>query len=94
MVTRPKIFLFLIPLVVLLFSLYPAHVTFFPGETGGDTAFAAPAGKLAGAPASLADLVDKLSPSVVNIRTTTIIKGRPGHPFGHRMPYPEIFRRG
>ena len=91
MVNRPKIFLFLIPLVVLLFSLYPAHFTFSPGEQGVDMAFAAPAGKLAGAPASLADLVDTLSPSVVNISTTTIIKGRPGHPFGHRMPFPRFF---
>jgi len=77
--------------VVLLFSIYPAHFPFSPKEPGVDMAFAAPAGKIGGAPASLADLVDKLSPSVVNISTTTIIKGRPGYPFGRRMPFPRFF---
>ena len=77
--------------VVLLFCLYPAHFSFFPKASGVDTAFAAPAAKIAGAPSSLADLVDTLSPSVVNISTTTIIKGRQGYPFGHRMPFPRFF---
>jgi serine protease Do len=77
--------------VVPLLSIYPAHVTFSPKEPGVDTAFAAPAGKIGGAPASLADLVDKLSPCVVNISTTTIIKGQPGHPFGRRMPFPRFY---
>ena len=90
MVNRPNI-LFTIIFVVLLLSVFPAHFSLSPKEQGVDMAFAAPAGKLAGAPVSLADLVDKLSPSVVNIRTTTIIKGRPGHPFGHRMPFPRFF---
>lgn len=91
MVNKPKIFFFMILFVVLLISLYPANFTFSLNEPGADMAFAAPAGKVAGVPASLADLVDKLSPSVVNISTTTIIKGRPGYPFGHRMPSPRFF---
>ncbi len=91
MAKRPKIFFFTILFVVLICCLYPAHFSFFPKASGVDTAFAAPTGKIAGAPASLADLVDTLSPSVVNISTTTIIKGRQGYPFGRRMPFPRFF---
>lgn len=90
MVHRPKILLLILFLVPFL-SMYPAHFTFSPRGPGVDMAYAAPAGKIVGAPASLADLVDKLSPTVVNISTTTIIKGRQGYPFGRRMPFPKFF---
>jgi len=91
MVKRPKIFFYVIVFVVLLLSMYPAHFTFSTQELSVDNAFASPAGNVAGAPASLADLVEKLSPAVVNISTTTIIKGRQGYPFGRRMPFPKFF---
>ena len=44
-----------------------------------------------GAPASFADLAEKLSPAVVNISTTKTIKGRSGSPFGNGMPYQKFF---
>jgi len=37
-------------------------------------------------PASLADLVEKLSPAVVNINTTATVKSRQGLPQGNEMP--------
>lgn len=42
-------------------------------------------------PSSFADLAEKLSPAVVNINTTTTIKGRRGFPQGDEMPQGPFF---
>ena len=44
-------------------------------------------------PASLADLVEKLSPAVVNINTTATVKSSRGFPQGREIPGDEFFRR-
>ena len=52
-----------------------------------ETAFAASNQVISVAtPSSFADLAEKLSPAVVNINTTTTIKGRRGFPQGDEMP--------
>ncbi|HVO67051.1 MAG TPA: DegQ family serine endoprotease [Syntrophales bacterium] len=56
-----------------------------------DQAFASAAVKFSGAPVSIADLVEKWRPTVVNISTTTIVKGRQGSPFGNEMPFQRFF---
>ncbi len=45
-----------------------------------------------GKPASLADLVERLRPVVVNIHTTATIKGRSGSPWGRNLPDHPFFR--
>ncbi|MBM4272356.1 MAG: DegQ family serine endoprotease [Deltaproteobacteria bacterium] len=56
-------------------------------------ALALPIDSLSVSPVSIADLTEKLSPTVVNISTTKIIKGRRGTPFGHDTPFPHFFGR-
>ena len=79
--------LFLVPVLL----IYPANFTCFPGGLNSDTALAATPGKIMGAPASFADLAEKLRPTVVNISTTTIVKSRRGNQFGNEMPLPRFF---
>jgi serine protease Do len=55
--------------------------------------FAVPVQSVVGAPASFADLAEKLSPMVVNISTTKVLKGRSGFPFGDDMPFHRFFGR-
>jgi serine protease Do len=82
MVSKPIRFLLILFLVSL--PLIPLALT-------ANQAFAAATGKAAGAPASFADLVEKWRPTVVNISTTTIVKGRQGNPFGNEMPFQRFF---
>jgi serine protease Do len=57
-----------------------------------ETAFAASNKVISVAtPSSFADLAEKLSPAVVNINTTTTIKGRRGFPQGDEMPQGPFF---
>jgi serine protease Do len=79
------IFLVSLPLVPL------ADSTLFSNKMIGDQVFAATDGKAAGTPVSFADLVEKWRPTVVNISTTTIVKGRQGNPFGNEMPFQRFF---
>jgi serine protease Do len=79
----------LFPVVLLFIPL--ADFSFLPKEMHGNTAFAFPAEKVSGMPVSFADLVEKLTPVVVNISTTTIVKSRQGNPFGNDMPLPRFF---
>jgi len=90
MVSKSVKFLLIIFLVFLP-SIPFINSTLFSEEPIADQAFAAAAGKTAGAPASLADLVEKWRPTVVNISTTTIVKGRQGSPFGNEMPFQRFF---
>ncbi|MGE5843925.1 MAG: trypsin-like peptidase domain-containing protein, partial [Syntrophaceae bacterium] len=80
---------------VLKFSLAPGLRSSYAGAEGASApATAATAPKTAfpsilggsGAPGSLADLVEKLSPAVVNISTTKVVKMD-----GKRSPHGEIF---
>ena len=89
MMSKPlKFFIVILFLFSLLFIPF-ADFTFLPNELNGDNAFASPAGT----PVSFADLVEKWSPTVVNISTTTIVKSkkRLGNPFGNDMPSPRSF---
>ncbi|HOD29338.1 MAG TPA: DegQ family serine endoprotease [Syntrophales bacterium] len=45
----------------------------------------------AGAPASFADLAEKLRPTVVNISTTKVLKGRQMGPMGGELPFGRFF---
>ncbi|HUH65486.1 MAG TPA: DegQ family serine endoprotease [Syntrophales bacterium] len=77
-------------LILSLFTLVPDfHPLQMP--VGLDKAFAAPAERVIREPLSFADLVEKLSPAVVNISTTMTVKGRSGFPFGGDMPFPKFF---
>jgi serine protease Do len=44
-----------------------------------------------GTPSSFADLAEKLGPTVVNISTTKMVKGRSALPFGDGSPFREFF---
>ena len=82
---------FLIIFVVSL-TLFPLADYFLSSrESILGQAFAATAGKVAGTPVSFADLVEKWRPTVVNISTTTIVKGRQGNPLGNEMPFQRFF---
>ena len=85
-----KLCVLMLFLVVLLF-IPLAEFSFLPKEMHGNTAFAFPTEKVSGMPVSFADLVEKLTPVVVNISTTTIVKSRQGNPFGSDMPLPRFF---
>jgi serine protease Do len=64
-----------------------------PHYLGATEAAAAPKkAVLADRPASLADLVEKLRPAVVNINTTATVKGRRGFPQGPGLPDSPFFR--
>jgi len=90
MISKPIRF-FLILFLVSLLLIPLVDSTLFSNKLIGDQAFAATAGKSAGAPVSFADLVEKWRPTVVNISTTTIVKGRQGNPFGNEMPFQRFF---
>jgi len=90
MVSKPIRF-FLIVFLVSLPLIPLTDSTLFSNKMIGDQAFAATAGKVAGTPVSFADLVEKWRPTVVNISTTTIVKGGQGNPFGNEMPFQRFF---
>jgi serine protease Do len=85
---RPFIF---IPFLVFLPFILLADFYSLPAELSAHKAFAAPVEKVVREPASFADLAEKLSPAVVNISTTTIVKGRAGSPLGNDMPFQRFF---
>ena len=85
-----RLFIF-IPFLILLPFILSADFYSLPAELSILKAFAAPAEKIVREPVSFADLAEKLSPTVVNISTTTIVKGRPGSPFGNDMPFQRFF---
>jgi len=87
-----RIFIF-IPFIILLPFILMADFYSLPAELSILKAFATPAEKIVREPVSFADLAEKLSPTVVNISTTTIVKGRTGSPFGNDMPYQRFFGR-
>jgi serine protease Do len=90
MVSKPLRFF----LIIFLVSLTLIPLADYPLSSKGPIlcqAFATTAGKMAGTPVSLADLVEKWRPTVVNISTTTIVKGRRGNPFGNEMPFQRFF---
>ena len=82
-------FLILLPFILLLLADFDS----LPAELSAHKAFAAPAEKVVREPVSFADLAEKWSPTVVNISTTTIVKGRAGSPFGSDMPFQRFFGR-
>jgi serine protease Do len=65
------------------FILFAVFLTLLSMQLDRGTAFATPT--------SFADLAEKLSPTVVNISTTKIIKGRARSPFGEGMPFQRFF---
>ena len=81
-----RVFIF-IPFLILLHFLLLADFS-CPRE-----ALAAPAERVVREPVSFADLAEKWSPTVVNISTTTTVKGRAGSPFGNDMPFQKFFGR-
>ena len=87
-----RLFIF-IPFLILLPFILIVDFYSLPAELSALKAFAAPAGKVVREPVSFADLAEKLSPTVVNISTTTIVKGRPSSPFGNDMPSQRFFGR-
>ncbi len=90
MLSKPLRFFLIIFLVSL--TLFPlADYPLSSRESILGQAFAATAGKVAGTPVSFADLVEKWRPTVVNISTTTIVKGRQGNPLGNEMPFQRFF---
>jgi len=72
-----------------LMPAYPFPVATLLCESG--KAFAREGTPDSGAPASLADLTEKLGPSVVNISTTKVIKGRSGRGSGGEAPFDRFF---
>jgi len=73
-------------------ALIPAAIQVVSyGDCDADTAFARSVDEVSGVPVSFAELAEKLSPAVVNISTTKIIKGRSGSPFGDGMPFQRFF---
>ena len=90
MLSKPlRFFLIIFVVSLTLFSL--ADYPLSSREPILGQAFAATAGKVAGTPVSFADLVEKWRPTVVNISTTTIVKGRQGNPLGNEMPFQRFF---
>jgi serine protease Do len=65
-------------------------LTFLPVTLDVGKAFALPAEGVSATPASFADLAEKLSPTVVNISTTKMIKGRSGF-FGRDDAFRRFF---
>jgi serine protease Do len=94
--TFPRKGILVLIVAVTLMAMMTFPVTglfFFPQSTGVPEAAAAveklpPIEK----PASLADLVDKLRPAVVNIHTTATLKSRRGLPRGSDIPGHPLFR--
>jgi serine protease Do len=73
-------------------AVFPsAYHALHKGGHNAGVAFALPSEVISGAPLSFADLAEKLSPTVVNISTTKIIRGRSGFPFGNDMPFQRFF---
>jgi serine protease Do len=93
MVSKLQIlFIFIFSLILLPFILL-ADFDSLPAELSAHKAFAAPIEKVVREPVSFADLAEKWSPTVVNISTTTIVKGRADSPFGNDMPFQRFFGR-
>ena len=93
MVCRLKYHFFLTQLIIIIcLTLVPGAIHSFLC-TGSDigAVFALQSDKAAGAPASFADLAEKLSPSVVNISTTKTVKSHSGSPFGDNSPFSKFF---
>ncbi|MGO9139306.1 MAG: DegQ family serine endoprotease [Syntrophales bacterium] len=93
MVSKLQRLYILIPFLIFLPFILVADLGSLPAELSVQTAFAAPAEKVVREPVSFADLAEKWSPTVVNISTTTIVKGRTGSPFGNEMPFERFFGR-
>ncbi|HET6459858.1 MAG TPA: DegQ family serine endoprotease [Syntrophales bacterium] len=89
-IQKPFIFIFFL---ILLPFIFPAYFYSLPVELSAHEAFASPAVNVVREPVSFADLAEKLSPAVVNISTTTIVKGRGEPLFGNDMPFPHFFGR-
>jgi serine protease Do len=79
--------------VITWIAMIPGAIQLFSyGNSDAGLAFARSTEKISGAPPSFADLAEKLSPAVVNISTTKMVKGRSGVPFGgNGMPFQRFF---
>ncbi len=79
--------------ILFLPSAFLADFYSLPPHLSAQEALASPAANVVREPVSFADLAERLSPAVVNISTTTIVKGRGGSLFGNDMPLPNFFGR-